>query len=204
MDSPSYLEPAIGLRDWIIWGRLESNSSGIHRLLKAIWQCFHTLISVASPLTVSGGCQNKQRFLLDILTYGNIKQLITVESVVCGVMSGAEILASGKPVLLVFSAWEVSPPLPAWIICVFLVPVKWRDLDFQLRNKNSFFFLDWVSGWIKEMFVIFASSKKFQISNVYISLGSTIYLPVSDCSSRMELFYCLCFVLFTSHMNGPK
>ena len=42
MDSPSYLEPAIGLWDWIIWGSLGSNSSDIHRLLKAMRQCFHT------------------------------------------------------------------------------------------------------------------------------------------------------------------
>lgn len=74
MDSPSYLEPAIGLWDWIICWRLGSNSSGFHRLLKAIWQCFHTLISAASPLTVSRGCQNK-RLPLDFLTYKNIKQL---------------------------------------------------------------------------------------------------------------------------------
>lgn len=51
MASPSYLQPAMGLWDWIIWRRLVSHGSGIHMLLKAIWQGFHTVISVAGALT---------------------------------------------------------------------------------------------------------------------------------------------------------
>lgn len=127
MDSPSYLEPAIGLWDWIIWGRLGSNSSGIHRLLKAMWQCFHTLISVASPLTVSGGCQNKRRFVLDILTYMNIKRIITVQSAVGNVK--VKVIWNVAPLtcMLVFTTWGVSPSPPAGL----------SYLDFQHRSAQK-------------------------------------------------------------------
>lgn len=58
MASPSYLQPAMGLWDWIIWRRLASDGSGIHTLLKAIWQRFHTLISVAgSPFRLVDGAK---------------------------------------------------------------------------------------------------------------------------------------------------
>lgn len=57
--------------------RLASNGSGIRTLLKAIWQCFHTLISVAGALS-DGEEDAKIRAgrPLDIpLTYKNVKQL---------------------------------------------------------------------------------------------------------------------------------
>ena len=163
MDSPSYLEPAIGLWDWIIWGRLESNSSGIHRLLKAIWQCFHTLISVASPLTVSGGCQNKGRFLLDILTDKNIKSLITVECVVCSAMSkSSEVLLSPSTYILVFTTWDVSPSLPAWLICVF------TEIDFQHSSKNENRFSPWLILQIRPVCSVCCHIRQRKTANPHI------------------------------------
>lgn len=42
---------------------------------------------MASLLTVSRGYKNKRKFLLDILTYMNIKLLITVKFIMCSAMS---------------------------------------------------------------------------------------------------------------------
>lgn len=155
MDSPSYLEPAIGLWDWIIWGRLGSNSSGIYRLLKAIWQCFHTLISVAGLLTVGGGRQNEE-----VPTWHpHLQEYKTTNNcTVCCVPCNVEVKVIRGPVgpltcILVFTTWDVSPSLPAWLIYVLIVPGKWRDFDFQhgcVQNKQTkqFFSLDWNRWWL--------------------------------------------------------
>lgn len=91
--------------------RLASNGSGIHTLLKAIWQRFHTLISMAGAL--SGGEEDAKIRAggpLDIpLTYKNVKQLSAQ--------------SQGGPAVLL-------PAKMTWGLCLFSRVVMFHVLPF--------------------------------------------------------------------------